>query len=177
MEFKAISKFVRISPRKTRLVADLIRGRNAVTSLQLLETVNKRAARIIGKTLNSVISNAKQKEAEEESLWIKKIVIDGGPLYKRYMPRAMGRATMIRHPTSHITVVLSDEERVLKSKEEGITKKGETQEQITEEKKAADKKAKVKGKKAKITKEEESGRKDKQKKETKKEKKIGRRGG
>lgn len=109
MEVKAISKYIRISPRKTRLVADIVRGRNAVVSQQLLGTVNKRAARIINKVLNSAISNARQKEIKEESLWIKKILINGGPLYKRYMPRAMGRATMIKRPTSHITVVLSDE--------------------------------------------------------------------
>lgn len=173
MEFRAVSRFIRISPRKTRLVADLIRGKNAVESQQLLETVNKRAARIIGKTLNSVISNAKQKEVEEGSLWIKKIMIDGGPLYKRYMPRAMGRATMIRHPTSHITVVLSDEERILKSKKEGMIKKGEAQPQIAEEKKTADKKSKVKDKKVKVTKEEESKKKGKEKKETRKGKKTG----
>lgn len=123
MEFKAVTKFIRISPRKTRLVADTVRGRNALQSQALLETVNKRAARIIGKTLNSAISNARQKEVKEESLWIKKIFIDGGPLYKRYMPRAMGRATMIRRPTSHVTIILSDE--VPKIKREQLETKTE----------------------------------------------------
>lgn len=111
MEAKAVSKYIRISPRKTRLVADIIRGKNALVSQQLLQTVNKRAAKVIGKTLNSAVSNAKHKEGKEESLWIKKILVDGGPIYKRYMPRAMGRATEIRRPTSHITIVLSDEKK------------------------------------------------------------------
>lgn len=109
MEVRAVSKYIRISPRKTRLVADIVRGKNAVVSQQLLGTVNKRAARIINDVLNSAVSNARQKEIKEDSLWIKKILVNGGPLYKRYMPRAMGRATMIKRPTSHITVVLSDE--------------------------------------------------------------------
>lgn len=109
MEVKAVTKYIRISPRKTGLVAATIRGRNALESQQILGMMNKRAARVIGKTLNSAISNARQKEVKEESLWVKKILIDGGPVYKRYMPRAMGRATMIRRRTSHVTVVLSDE--------------------------------------------------------------------
>jgi large subunit ribosomal protein L22 len=116
MEVKAVTKYIRISPRKTRLVADLVRGKNAVRSVGLLNNVNKKAAKEILKTLTSAISNAKNQELKEESLWIKKIVIDGGPMYKRYMPRAMGRATMIRHTTSHITVLLSDEKTGLKAK-------------------------------------------------------------
>lgn len=109
MEFRAVSKFIRISPRKTRLVADVVRGKSAVTAQGVLAAMNKRAARIINKTLYSAISNARQKEVNEETLWIKKIFIDGGLFFKRYMPRAMGRATMIRKRTSHITIILSDE--------------------------------------------------------------------
>lgn len=171
MEFRAISRFVRISPRKTRLVADLVRGENAIESQQLLETVNKRAARIIGTTLNSAISNARQKEVEEESLWIKKIVIDGGPLYKRYMPRAMGRATMIRHTTSHITVVLSDEKRILKGKEE-VTKKEELEVKEEKEHKAEGKKGKVKVKEKTIPKKESFKKRIKEKPKLTKEKKV-----
>lgn len=124
MEVRAISKYIRISPRKTRLVADILRGKNAVVSQQILSAVNKRAARIIGKVLNSAVSNARQKEIKEDSLWIKKILVNGGPLYKRYMPRAMGRATMIKKPTSHITVVLSDEGRkkIITNNQSPITK-------------------------------------------------------
>lgn len=116
MEVMAVSKYVRISPRKTGLVAEVVRGKPALESQQLLQTMNKRAAKVIGKTLNSAISNARQKEIKEESLWIKKIVVGGGPMYKRYMPRAMGRATMVRRRTSHVTIVLSDEKRGVRSK-------------------------------------------------------------
>ena len=111
MEIKAVTKYVRISPRKTRLVADMIRGRNAMQSVRILEAVNKRAAKVINKTLNSAISNARNKEVSEEGLKIKRIFVDGGPVNKRFMPRAMGRATMIKHPTSHITIILTDEGR------------------------------------------------------------------
>ena len=109
MEAKAISKYVRISPRKTRLVMDIIRNKGTNDSMQILEVMNKRAARVINKVLASAVANAKQKELNMDNLWIKKAVVDGGPVYKRYMPRAMGRATMIRKPTSHITIILSDE--------------------------------------------------------------------
>lgn len=156
MEFSAVSRFIRISPRKTRLVADLIRGKNAIMSVQLLGTVNKRAARIIGKTLNSAISNARQKEAEENSLWIKKIVIDGGPQYKRFMPRAMGRATMIKHPTSHITIVISDEKIAPKAEEKEPSKGAELVKKTGEERESAAKKIKGKVKKEKVVKKEET---------------------
>lgn len=124
MEIKAVTKYIKISPRKTRLVADMIRGRNALRSVKILEAVNKRAAQVINKTLNSAISNARNKEAEEETLKIKKIFVDGGPIYKRFMPRAMGRATMIKHPTSHITIILSDEDRrqIMPGKKKGKEK-------------------------------------------------------
>jgi large subunit ribosomal protein L22 len=132
MEVKSISKYIRISPRKTRLVADLVRGKGAVRSLGILHAVNKKAAKEIIKTLSSAISNAKNREMKEDSLWIKKIVVDGGPMYKRYMPRAMGRATMIRHTTSHITVLLSDQKASGKVEKE-INK--EVKKEIKKEKK------------------------------------------
>lgn len=108
MEVRAVSKFLRISPRKTGLVADVIRGKKALNALSILNAMNKRAARLIAKTLVSAISNAKNREINEESLRVAKVFVDGGPMFRRYMPRAMGRATMIRHKTSHITIVLSD---------------------------------------------------------------------
>lgn len=123
MEIRTISKYVRISPQKTRLVADEIRGKNALKSLQLLRALNKRAAKIIYKTLSSAVSNAKQKEVEESTLLIKKIVVDGGPAAKRFMPRAMGRATIIKHPTSHILIILSGKDVVKKTNKKEKKKK------------------------------------------------------
>lgn len=146
MEVRAVTKFIRISARKTRLVADLVRGKKALYALSLLQAVNKRAAKFIAGTLTSAISNAKQKEMDEESLWIKKIFVDGGPMFKRFMPRAMGRATMIQHTTSHITILLSDE----KPGSKGVEKAEEVEEKPeAQEGKAKDvKKVKVKEKRA-----------------------------
>lgn len=145
MEVKAVTKFLRISARKTRLVADMVRGRNALEASQLLNIVNKRAAKEIARTLNSAISNAKQKDLNEESLWIKRIFIDGGPTYKRYMPRAMGRATMIKHPTSHITVILGGEENETKAKkaEKKIKKEAKKPVKVKEKSDKSDKKEKI----------------------------------
>lgn len=118
MEAKAACKYLRISPRKTRLVVDLVRGKKASGCLEILEAMNKRAARVVNKVLASAVANARQKELDVDSLWIKKITVDGGPVYKRYMPRAMGRATMIKKPTSHITIILSDGKEEPEIKEE-----------------------------------------------------------
>ena len=109
MEAKAVSKYIRISPRKTRLVIDLVRKKKADNSVQILEAMNKRAAKIISKVLASAIANAAVKDLNVDNLWIKKAFVDKGPIYKRFMPRAMGRATAIKKPTSHITIILSDE--------------------------------------------------------------------
>lgn len=147
MEVRAVSKFVRISPRKTNLVAALVRDRKAPEAMAVLQSLNKYAARIIAKTLASAISNAKNKDMDEKSLWIKSIKIDGGPMYKRYMPRAMGRATMIKHRTSHINILLSDERGgVKKETEEPKPIKKETQKK-EERKKAETETKKIKGKK------------------------------
>lgn len=116
MEAKAVAKYIRISPRKTRLVVDLVRGKNAMIALGFLEAMNKRAARILVKVLNSAIANARQKEMNVDQLKIGKAFVDGGVIYKRYMPRAMGRATIIKRPTSHITIVLNDETEGTKGK-------------------------------------------------------------
>jgi len=75
----------------------------------MLNVMNKKAAGVVAKTLKSAIANAQQKEVEVNNLWIKTALVDGGPVYKRYLSRAMGRATVIKRPTSHITLILSDE--------------------------------------------------------------------
>lgn len=125
MEARVVCKYLRISPRKTRLVIDLIRGKKANSCLEILEAMNKRAARVVNKVLASAVANARQKELDMDSLRIKKITVDGGSVYKRYMPRAMGRATIIKKPTSHITIILSDgkEEPEIKEEVRKVTKK------------------------------------------------------
>jgi large subunit ribosomal protein L22 len=98
---------VRIAPRKARLVADEVRGKSYPEAVSLLQFTNKRAAKILGDVLKSAAANAEHNmDADIEELRLKTIKVDEGPTIKRYRPRAMGRATMIRKRTSHITVEL-----------------------------------------------------------------------
>ena len=108
MEVKAKLRFTRIAPRKARLVADLIRGKRSEDALSILAFTPKAAARIIIKLLRSAIANADQKKIDVDRLYVKTIMVDQGPTMKRFMPRAMGRATTIRKRTSHITIVLDE---------------------------------------------------------------------
>jgi large subunit ribosomal protein L22 len=109
MEVKARLKFARISPRKARLVADLVRGKRSEESLNILTFTKKAAAKIIIKLLKSAIANATQKKTIDiDRLYIKQITVDQGPTMKRFQPRALGRATMIRKRTSHINIVLDE---------------------------------------------------------------------
>ncbi len=104
---KAVAKFVRIAPRKARLVADEIRGKSYSEARSALAFTNKRAAGIVGDVLKSAAANAEHNsDADPDELRVKTVKIDEGPTIKRYRPRAMGRATMIRKRTSHITVEL-----------------------------------------------------------------------
>ena len=105
---KAKLRFTRIATRKARLVADLIRGKRSEEALNILTFTPKAAARMIIKLLKSAIANATQKKIDVDRLYVKTIVVDQGPTMKRFMPRAMGRATLIRKRTSHITIVLDE---------------------------------------------------------------------
>ena len=110
---RAVAKYVRIAPRKARLVADEIRGKSYPEARSLLQFTNKRAAKVVGDVLNSAAANAEYNlDADTDELRIKTITVDEGPTIKRYRARAMGRATMIRKRTSHITVELEGPEAV-----------------------------------------------------------------
>jgi large subunit ribosomal protein L22 len=103
----AKAKYVRVSPRKARLVIDLIRGKSVESSFAILSAVNKRAAVYIKKLLRSAVNNAENiAHLNARELYISKITADGGPFLKRYKATAMGRATVIRKRTSHIRVEL-----------------------------------------------------------------------
>ncbi|MDY6863547.1 MAG: 50S ribosomal protein L22 [Thermodesulfobacteriota bacterium] len=109
MGLKAKVKYLRISPTKARLVADLVRGKRIDSALNILMATPKKAAGIIVKVIKSAVANASQnKSIDVDNLYIKKIFVDGGPVLKRFRPRAMGRATRIRRRTSHITVILEE---------------------------------------------------------------------
>ena len=109
METRAVAKFVRISPRKIRLVMDQVRGKQVGEALNMLSFAPQRGARILKKLVNSAIANAEQnKGVDVDSLYIRRVYADEGPTLKRWRPRAQGRATSIRKRTSHLTVVLNE---------------------------------------------------------------------
>lgn len=115
MEAKAVLRYIRVAPRKARLVVDLIRGKNAAEALTILKFTPRHAAKVIEKVLKSAVANAAQKEmGDVDDLWVSKALVDGGPVMKRMQPRAMGRANIIRKRTSHITLILSVVEIALK---------------------------------------------------------------
>lgn len=109
-----------MGPRKVRLVADDMRGHKVVKLLERLPLSTKAAAYPLYKLLKSAVANAKTNyKFEMETLRVKSITVDGGPVVKRWMPRAHGRATPIRQRTSHINLVLiSEEKREKKAKKE-----------------------------------------------------------
>jgi large subunit ribosomal protein L22 len=109
MEVKAVTRYVRIAPRKARLVTELIKGKQVEEALTILRFVPKKAARLVDKTLRSAVANAEQNpNIDVDTLYIKRIFVDGGPTLKRWRARAMGRATKIIKRTSHITVILDE---------------------------------------------------------------------
>jgi large subunit ribosomal protein L22 len=109
MEAKAIARYVRVTPRKARLVIDLIRGKSVEEAFAILRFTPRAASPIIEKVLASAVANAEHNHNMDSSrLFVKKAYVDEGPTMKRYMPRAMGRANTIRKRTSHITVVVAE---------------------------------------------------------------------
>jgi len=109
MESSAKLSSARLSPRKTRLVVDMVRGKEIQTALNILRFTPQPSARLVAKLLSSAVANAEQKGVSDvDRLYVKSIFVDGGTVLKRFLPRAMGRASKIRKPTSHITVVLAE---------------------------------------------------------------------
>lgn len=116
MEARALAKGVGMSPRKVRLVVDLIRGRNVNEAYSILKFSKKAATRPIEKTLRSAVANAQQKAdaagsfLDVDELIVREAYVNEGPTLKRFIARAMGRATPILKRTSHITVVVDRKE-------------------------------------------------------------------
>ena len=111
MIVKASLKHFRMSARKVRLVADLIRGMDIERAKIQLKFLPKKAADVILKLLNSAVANAENNlKLQKDNLYISKILVDSGPILKRWLPRAHGRATPIRKRTSHITIILDEKE-------------------------------------------------------------------
>jgi large subunit ribosomal protein L22 len=116
MEAKAIARFVRQSPRKMRLVVDLIRGRSVNDAYAILQFNEKKAAVSIEKVLRSAVANAIYKADEQgerldvDELYVKRAHVDEGPALRRWRARAMGRASPLRKRTSHVTVIVDRKE-------------------------------------------------------------------
>ncbi|BAK45510.1 50S ribosomal protein L22 [Eggerthella sp. YY7918] len=111
MEAKATARYVRISPRKARIVIDLIRGKSVPQAREILQFTNRGAAEIVEKTLNSAVANAENlHHVRPETLVVKTAFADEGPTLKRIRPRAKGSASRIRKRTSHITIIVAPRE-------------------------------------------------------------------
>jgi len=108
-EAKAHANYVRIAPRKARLVVDLIRGKSVGEAIAILRHTPKAASPIVEKLLNSAIANAEHNyQMNVERLYISQAYVNEGPTMKRYRPRAQGRAFPIKKRTSHITLVVAE---------------------------------------------------------------------
>ncbi len=111
MEVKAVTRMVRISPLKVRLVMDVVRGKPVDQALSTLQYMPQKAAREVARTIKSAAANAEHNfDLDRDVLFIKRIYADQGPVLKRFMPRARGMANRIRKPTTHITVIVDDGE-------------------------------------------------------------------
>ncbi|MCF7847369.1 MAG: 50S ribosomal protein L22 [Kiritimatiellales bacterium] len=109
MEVSATTKYVRMSPTKARDLAGAIKGLPVADALRITEFNARKAAVQIGKTLKSAIANAENNEGlSVDNLFVKEAVVNGGPVLKRWRPRARGMASPIQKKTSHITIVLTD---------------------------------------------------------------------
>ena len=109
MEAKAIAKYVRIAPRKVRIVIDLIRGKNVVEALAVLKNTPKVASDVIYKVLKSAIANAENNyDMNSDALFVSAAFVDLGPTMKRVHPRSRGQAFKILKRSSHVTVVVKE---------------------------------------------------------------------
>ncbi|HRE41476.1 MAG TPA: 50S ribosomal protein L22 [Ignavibacteria bacterium] len=119
MEARAIKRFLRGSPRKMRLVVDLIRNKNVEEAQGILRFSKKHSAEIIEQTVVSAYSNLVNKldsgKVGKSEVFIKEAFVDGGPVLKRMLPAPQGRAFRIRKRTSHLTIIVENEEEIIKT--------------------------------------------------------------
>lgn len=116
MEARALKKYIRCSPRKMRLVIDLIRGKNALEALNILRFAQQRAAKDAENVLRSALANLSVKHDEQEipfddnDVFVKEVYSNAGPMMKRIQPAPMGRAYRVRKRTNHLTIVVATKE-------------------------------------------------------------------
>ena len=136
MKVDAKLNYLRISPRKVRLVADLIRGRKVSEAESRLQFTTKKATKPVGKLLSSAIANAEHNfDLDRNNLYISEITVDQGPTLKRWRPRARGATNQIQKKTSHVTIVLEELEpgKEIKTGKKGKIKKIKKKEKPKEE--------------------------------------------
>lgn len=126
-----------MGPKKLRLIVDLIRGKRVERAQNILGLLNKKGAEPVLKLLNSAVANAKHNHnLEVSNLVVKSVMVDGGPVLKRFMPKAHGRATPVRERTSHVSLVLGEMEgKEKKVKEEKVVEKTEAKPKVKKIKK------------------------------------------
>lgn len=138
-EARAVVRYLRVSPRKVRIVINTIRRKPIASALSTLLALKKKAARIVEKGLKSAVANAKVKGLEENRLLVSEIKADGGPVMKRFMSRSMGRADQILKRTTHLTITLREGERAFGSP--STSAEGRSKEPAKKEKKGRKKAA------------------------------------
>lgn len=111
MEAKAVARYVRVSPRKARIVVDLVRGKSVVRAQEILAYTNRAIAECVEKTLNSAVANAENvHNVRADLLYVKEAFVNEGPTMRRIRPRAKGSAARIRKRSSHITIIVATRE-------------------------------------------------------------------
>lgn len=148
MAVTAKLRYLRIAPRKVRLVADLIRGKSVEEAQMILNFAVKKASQPLLKLLKSAISSARNNlQIEESNLYVQKILVDEGPKYKRWRARARGRASEIQKKTSHVTIILEEiEKRAKKAKRARKVQKAKEPELAKEKAPKAEKPSKLRPK-------------------------------
>ena len=110
-EVKSVAKYVRIAPRKVRIVMNLIRGKKVDDAFAILKFTPKRGARLLEKVLNSAVANAENNfDMDADKLYVSTCFVDQGPTLKRIHPRSRGQAFSILKHTSHITVMVAEQQ-------------------------------------------------------------------
>lgn len=105
---RAKLRYLRVAPRKTRLVVNLVRGKDVEEAINILTFTRRAASEPVRKLIESALANAEAVDANIDDLYVEQIFVDEGPTLRRFRPRAQGRATRINKRTSHVTCVLAE---------------------------------------------------------------------
>ncbi len=142
---KAVLRYARLSPRKARMIAALVRGKKVTVAQAQLKWQSGKVSPVLLKLLNSAVANAvHNSKFDKEDLIVKSLTVDSGPVLKRFTPKAFGRATPIRKPTSHITIVLfSTKQPVKKAKVKDENKDEKVDAKTATDEKKIDQKNKI----------------------------------